>query len=319
MTASDPLLKTQQVAEAFGVSVSSIKRWVDSGVLQAARTSGKHRLIGLSEALRFARSKGLPISALESFGAPNIRAVGPIDDDLRDRLTELLRLGDTRRSRGLIISAHESAGSAVPLADHLIRPVMARIGHAWEVGQLDVFQEHMASQIIASALMELIERASQPQAIREAPLALGATPRGDPYLLPLLLGDLTLREEGWDVRNLGVNLPLKSLAAAVTTYRPALVFLSVNVVTDAVAFVRDYETFFESAAAVGSAVVLGGRALIPDLRTRLVYASFGDRMIHLAEFARRIKPASGMKGALLDQPVSSTLGTGPLIGQETKG
>ena len=39
------------------------------------------------------------------------------------------------------------------------------------------------------------------------------------------------------------------------------------------------------------AVILGGRALGADLRARLDYASFGERMAHLAEFARGLSPA----------------------------
>ena len=152
---------------------------------------------------------------------------------------------------------------------------MERIGHGWEDRTLDVFQEHLASHAVASALIELNEQASR--TLRTpAPLALGATPEGDPYILPLLLGELVLREQGWDVRNLGVNLPLRSLAAAVLGYRPGLVFLSVNSLTDPVRFASDYLGFYESAAAVGTAVVLGGRALGPDLRARLLYAGYGE-------------------------------------------
>ena len=43
---------------------------------------------------------------------------------------------------------------------------------------------------------------------------------------------------------------------------------------------------------MGAAVILGGRAFDPELRSRLMYASFGDRMAHLAEFARRMLPVA---------------------------
>ncbi len=38
-------------------------------------------------------------------------------------------------------------------------------------------------------------------------------------MLPSLLGELLLREMGWGVRNLGVNLPLASLANAALNYQ----------------------------------------------------------------------------------------------------
>ena len=68
MNHSDTLLKTRQVARALGVSVSTIKRWVDSGVLPASRTVGKHRLIPLREVLRFAREQGLTVATWEALG-----------------------------------------------------------------------------------------------------------------------------------------------------------------------------------------------------------------------------------------------------------
>ena len=55
---------------------------------------------------------------------------------------------------------------------------------------------------------------------------------------------------------------------------------------------REYQSFYEIAIGAGAAVILGGRALVPDLRSRLVYAGFGDRMAHFEEFARRfVSPA----------------------------
>ena len=71
------------------------------------------------------------------------------------------------------------------------------------VGSLDVYQEHEATQIVAAALRDLIDRAGRRK--RAGPLALGATTEGDPYVLAGLLGELVLRELGWDVRNLGIN------------------------------------------------------------------------------------------------------------------
>src|SRR5947208_10062981 len=102
MAGSDILLKTRQVAEALEVSVSTIKRWVDSGSLRASRTVGKHRLIKLSEALRFARLQGLPLVNLELLVGIEATRLDASEDRIRSTLLRVLRTGNAREARTLI-------------------------------------------------------------------------------------------------------------------------------------------------------------------------------------------------------------------------
>jgi excisionase family DNA binding protein len=288
MIAAEPYLKTQRVAKALGVSVSTVKRWVDSGMIRAARTVGKHRLIPFSEALRLAREQGFPESNLAVLAGLETRGPEVAPEGAVALLERMLRENRAVESRTFIHSLYHSGWDAVSLADDLIRPVMERIGHGWMVGSLDVYQEHEATQIVAAALRDLVDRVGREGC--PEPSALGATTEGDPYVLAGLLGELVLRELGWQVRNLGVNLPLRSLAHATIHHRPRLVFVSVSYLKDEDQFVREYRSFYESAAGVGAAVIVGGQALGPHLRSRLIFASHGDRMAHLAEFARRLSP-----------------------------
>ncbi len=285
MTIPDDYLKTQTVAEALGLSVSTIKRWVDSGTIRAVRTVGKHRLIPRSEAARMASELGLDGTRVRKIRGIAAGAVTDLDEQLCDRLCRMFADGHVEQAKALIQSAYLSGCGAVALADQLIRPAMARIGHGWMVGALDIYQEHQASNAVATALIEVIGRVGR-EGNPTGPLAVTATTEGDPYLLACLLGELALRELGWDVRNLGVNLPLRSLGNATEQYRPRLVFLSVNHLRDREQFVRDYLSFYATAVQMDCAVIVGGQALDADLRARLIYSAFGDRMAHLAEFAR---------------------------------
>jgi MerR family transcriptional regulator, light-induced transcriptional regulator len=294
VTSTETYLKSRQAAQALGVSVSTIKRWVDVGAIHASRTVGRHRLISMPEVVRFARENGLSVVSAKLSGKTEESDLETTIDKIRSHLWLALREGESREAKRLIHSFHAAGHGGVKLADQLIGPVMARIGRGWSVGAIDVFREHEATQTIARCLLELTEQVTRSQEERSSrPLALGATSEEDPYILPGLLCELVLREGGWDSRNLGVNLPLASLANAVRVYRPRLVYLSVSHLSDQGRFVREYFSFHETAAECGAAVIVGGQGLVSELRAQLVYASFGDRMAHLAEFARRLFPRSG--------------------------
>ncbi|HKM54107.1 MAG TPA: excisionase family DNA-binding protein [Isosphaeraceae bacterium] len=299
MTLVDNHLRTQAVARALGLSVSTVKRWVDLGKICAVRTAGKHRLIPRSEAIRMAQELGRDPTPLRKVAGIAAGDSLPIDESVCNQLCHLLNGGQADPAKRLIQAIYSSGCGGANLADHVVRPVMASIGHAWMEGTLDVFQEHQASHIMASAILEIIDRVcgEQPEG---GPLALGATVEGDPYVLSSLLAELVLREMRFCVRNLGVNLPLRSLASATVLYRPTLVFLSINFLRDRDQFVRDYLSFYETASRMGAAVIVGGEALDTELRSQLIYSAFGDRMIHMAEFARRFALKKGVPGAISD-------------------
>ena len=290
MSDTDPLLKTRQIAEAFRVSASTAKRWVDSGMIRSTRTVGGHRLVSRSDALKFAREQDLRCADWEMLGCVEPSKRTASDEATVAELVNLLVRGKCREARGLIHLAFSGPCGAVGLGDNLIRPVMERIGEQWHDKSIDVFQEHRASRIVESAVVELIQRLIVAPRDPDAPLALVAASERDPYILPALLAELTLRELGWEVMNLGANLPLPSLGRAIRANRPRLIGLSVSHLDDPARFVKQYATFHDEAAAEGVAVMLGGRGLTDELRAKVVSCGYGDRLAHLAQFAKQLRP-----------------------------
>ena len=283
-----PYISTLEAAKALGVSVSTVKRWVDSEILPAHRTAGGHRKLMRSEVLALARQGDLPREDLA-------RLVVPIKDarvDLRTVSSTLHRSlldGDVAGARAVVQRCYEAGVSLEALADEVIAPVMSKIGHGWETSQIDVWHEHRGTQLCTAALFELqadLERRAE----SNRPLAIGGAPWGDFYVLPSLLAQLVLIDAGWEAINLGPNTPLESLTKALRALRPKLVWLSASHLIDANAFISDYKAFYREADLQGVAVVVGGRALTENVRSGMPYSSFGDRLSHLGAFARTLHP-----------------------------
>jgi excisionase family DNA binding protein len=282
-------VSTAEVASALGVSVTTVKRWVDEGILPAHRTAGGHRKLLLADVLRIVREEHFPHVDLGRLRLAALGDVTAAPEALARELAEALKQGDTAAARGLVHGAYEGGVAVEILADDVIAPALRQVGHDWERGRVDVWHEHRGTQICAAVLYELkagLERRGD----GTPPVAVGGGPEGDPYLLATLLTQMVLLDAGWDAVNLGPHTPLASLRKVVAEFRPRLLWLSVSLLEDVDAFVEPYRELYREAGEAGTAVAVGGRALTAEVRARIPYTSFGDGLRHLAAFARSLQP-----------------------------
>jgi len=283
-------LSPAEVASALGVGVSTVKRWVDGEILPAHRTAGGHRKLLLADVLRLVRENEFPhLDLAKLSGTPSISN----PESLKEEMTSALSIGDEARFRSLLLRAHDGGMSLARLADEAIAPAMHSVGHGWESGKLEVYEEHLGTQICVAALEALRSRVEAGVDREAQPLAIGASPEDDPYLVAGMLVQLTLAEAGWRSVFLGPNMPLDSLAAAAETEKPRLVFLSASYLHDREKFRRDYLELHRRCRAVNVSIVLGGQAIDEPLRSELPWAFCGPTMGQLVEFVRTIYPLPG--------------------------
>lgn len=223
-----PVLSPKEVAEAIGVSESSLKRWADAGRLHVYRTEGGHRRIHISEAIRFIRETGATVIRPDVLGLPDAESMAHTQMNAADnaeRLLTYLRAGQAPEARGMLVSLYLSGRTIAELADGPIREAMTEIGTLWNHGEEGIFVEHRATEICLQAVHQLRLLVDVPDT---APNAVGGAPEDDPYLLPTALAAGVLAEAGFAAVNLGPDTPANALRAAVEEYNPLLVWLSVS-------------------------------------------------------------------------------------------
>lgn len=217
------------MAEALGVSESSVKRWVDGGDLVAQRTAGGHRRIARSEALRFARAQCvLPARPdLLAFVGVRLEDSSMGEAERGAALHGALLAGDRSRSLSLLTSAFLSGSSIAALCDGPLRFALERIGELWTHDDRGILVEHRAVDVCLHALGLL--RAALPPPAADAPLAVGSAGPEDPYLLPGLMCAAVLTETGYRDENLGPRTPVATKVAAARDGRPLLVWHTATV------------------------------------------------------------------------------------------
>lgn len=283
-------LTTRQVAEALSVSESSVKRWCNNGAIPTVRTVGGHRRIPLSSFLKFLeetdRNVMLPIAA-KGFDRTSGNSPQPnlSTGDPQQLFEMALSSGEDTKCRDLLTAAYARKESLAWLADTFISTTMKAFGDQWNCGDLEIYQERRGVEICARLLYEF--RRLIPEPPGNGPLALGGSPEGDLYSLPTQIVELVLREAGWRAMNLGANLPLPTLAAAIEEHRPRLLWLSVSHLDDSKKFVEQYAELCKKLPSE-TIVVLGGRALDDEVRPQLEYTAHCDNMQQLASFAQAL-------------------------------
>ncbi len=296
------LVTPKQVAQAIGVSESSLKRWCDKGLLATIRTAGGHRRLALDEVFQFLRRSDQELVRPELLGLPSNTGQGEIVlPRARDQITEALVVGDEEQSRRIVLDLYLAGQSVCDICDSVLAEAFHEIGDRWECGGISVYRERRACEIGSRILHEL--RGVLPYPPADAPKAIGGTLESDPYRMPTAMIEVVLREHGWHATSLGSQLPSTTVAEAFRDTQPRLLWISVSSVKSVPQFLEEYASLQRVVEDVGGVVVVGGRALTAEIRQQMVYSAFCDTLRHLVSFvdSLQINPARIPDGEANDQ------------------
>lgn len=229
------------LAARVGVSETLLRAWEKRyGLLAPQRSAAGYRLYGpederraraMLEARRMnvpagqAASEILTASRVGEPGAstPPARPGNPAADaaaalaDLRLAMTAY-DVGGMHRIIDRTLG-HMSVEASVR---DILLPFLRGVGEGWERGEVDVADEHFASDLVRTRVAALMVGAGS----EAGPLALLACPPDERHDIALKAFELVLFRAGWRTRFLGADTPTSSLAFAADVIRPDVLVLA---------------------------------------------------------------------------------------------
>jgi MerR family transcriptional regulator, light-induced transcriptional regulator len=215
-----------EFSRRVGVSPELLRAWEQRyGLLRPVRSPGGFRLYGEEDGERVARMRralDAGLSAAEAARAA-LDAGAPsegLTDAARARLLEAAQRYDEAGVHAVLDDGIAALGLDVFVRE-LVLPTLSEIGHRWEEGEIDISQEHFASNLIRGRLLALARLWGR----GGGPLALLACAPGEQHDISLIIFGLLLRSYGWRVLFLGADTPLQTLEETAKTTAPDVVVL----------------------------------------------------------------------------------------------
>lgn len=205
-----------QLARLFGVNVSTIKRWVDKGMLPAQKTTGGHRRISKIELQKFI--KNYPKLANQSYTLSRLLKTKEINDSLWPKFYDYLKKSDTAGAQKFIEQLFLKNYPVIKILENIFTPTLVKIGNDWAQNKISIFEEHQMSFILRLQLFALEQIIPEPN--NQAPKAILACAEGDHHEIPLQMIAVLLKANGWKNYILGINISATEIIKAAKKIQP---------------------------------------------------------------------------------------------------
>ncbi|WKZ81756.1 MAG: cobalamin-dependent protein [Acidimicrobiia bacterium] len=196
-------LTLQQCAGTLGVHYMTVYKYVRTGRLPATKV-GSRWIVRHSDLARLHPPAGSPTGT----------HAAPWSERLEDRLLA----GDRPGSWGVVESALASGLDPVRFYVDVLAPALRRIGDGWARGDFSVAEEHRASVVAGSLMGRLGPRFNRPG--RKRGKVVIGTPPGEQHALAVGMAADLLRAAGWEVVDLGADLPVDEFVRAAKQAAP---------------------------------------------------------------------------------------------------
>ncbi len=231
------------LASRVGVSETLLRAWEKRyGLLDPVRSTAGYRLYGPEDerrarAMLDARRSRIPAGQAAAEILARTRATAPEpagpaaeDTTLGGPAESAAALADLRAAMAAydvnemhrVIDRLLGRVSVETAVRDVLLPFMHSVGSGWERGEVDVADEHFASDLVRTRLAALALGTGS----ATGPLALLSCLPDERHDIALKAFELVLLRAGWRTRFLGADTPMASLAFAVDVVRPDLLVLA---------------------------------------------------------------------------------------------
>jgi len=199
-------LSLKECAERLGVHYMTAYRYVRLGRLPATKVGAEWQVL---------------TSDLEAVLADAAIPASRRDVDWSARLEDRLLVADQGGVWAVVEAALASGLSPIGIHVDVLSPALARIGEGWLAGEVSIAEEHRATAIATKIVGRLGVRFSR-RGQRRGRIVIGAPPGECHALSVAVVADL-IRGAGWDVVELGADLPIADFVSAVEKSAPVSV------------------------------------------------------------------------------------------------
>ena len=205
-----------------------------------------------------------------------------VAEALSDRFGMALLSGELKDAEEIAREALELSLGESMLYDDVVRPAMHRIGVLWAAGEISVAHEHLATTIATRVLVLAHELAGMPER-RVGQRVMLAGVEGEQHVMALDMAAKLLESAGYEVLELGPDVPIAALEGIVKEHRPSLFALTATMPEAGARVPPTLDAVLGASGELG--LILGGAGVPPglDLAPRVVVEESVARVVNAAD------------------------------------
>ena len=194
----------------------------------------------------------------------DVEGDGPLMSLARRYVLAILE-GDRGAAREMLEKAMLDGADIADLFEHVVQRAQSELGRMWQIGEISVAEEHLASASSEWVVAHLVLKA--PHKPRKDRVLVATSVGGDTHSFGVRLVADSFEIDGWRTYFLGASTPLVDLVQTVVDREADVLALSANLGCHLRELKRVIDALRSQPETAGVIVMVGGRplALAPDL------------------------------------------------------